>query len=169
MLPVRDGADRNASDRSGVYDWREGLLAEARREAWHVLATDRQRRRSRIQSKQSAGHWQVVGNRARLRKFRSEGDSARPSDESRTREWSSIGRRNSGKNLGTDALHVLQRFLQDILVAGIELDVVGRTLRLEADDFADHDGRKNQDSLCAFLYESSKLQCIFKLPYQSPH
>jgi len=111
VLPVRDGADRNTSDRSGVCDWREGLLAEARREAWHVL--HRQRRRSRIQSKQSAGHWQVVGNRARLRKFRSEGDSVRPGDASRTREWSSIGRRNSG----TDALHVLQRFLQDILVA----------------------------------------------------
>jgi len=63
-----------------VCDWRERLLAEARREAWHVLATDRQRRRSRIQSKQSAGHWQVVGNRARLRKFRSEGDSVRPGD-----------------------------------------------------------------------------------------
>ena len=36
-LLVGDGADRNASDSSGVCGWRERLLAEARREARQLL------------------------------------------------------------------------------------------------------------------------------------
>lgn len=43
---VRAGADGNASDRRGVYDWRESLLAEARREPWPVTSRRRPRRRS---------------------------------------------------------------------------------------------------------------------------
>ena len=45
-----------------------------------------------------------------MKKFRLKRTTCGPPKASRTRDRSSIGERNGGKNLGTDALHVLQRF-----------------------------------------------------------
>lgn len=46
--------------------------------------------------------------------------------------------RDRGKNLDASALNVVQRFRERFLVAGIELNVISRTIGFKADGFANY-------------------------------